>query len=126
MRTAVGSIPMGKLLEKTIALVVACAIALQAPLVGLAFSAHAGLDPFSIICASENSSDHNNIPGHQGGDCGNCILACGGASPVAVTDETIILIAVFPRHEHHVSWFEAPASSLRHQPCAARAPPIPA
>jgi hypothetical protein len=115
---------MARLLRKTVALIAAYAIAVQALLTGLTLAAHAGIDPFSVICSSTSSHDQGDVPGHHGTDCDKCVLACGGAPALATTPYAIFLIASFVDCEQPIAWLRAPASSAKHQPRAARAPPI--
>src|SRR5215468_5576836 len=102
---------MTRFLGKAAALVAVYAIVVQALLVGLALAAHAGFDPSSIICSSQNSSDDGGgTPDHRDIDCGACILACGASPAVAATSGTVIFIATSSVSELFVSWFLPPPS----------------
>ena len=126
VQTAVEFWAMTRFLRKTTALVAVYAIVVQALLVGLALAAHAGFDPSSIICSSQNSSDQDGggTPDHSDIDCGACILACGASPAVAVTSGTVVFLATSFVSDLLVRWLLPPTSSAKHQPHASRAPPI--
>ena len=117
---------MTRFLRKATALVAVYAIVVQALLLGLALAAHAGFDPSTIICSSQNSSDQEGggPPDHRDIDCGACILACGASPAVAATSGTVIFIATSFVSDVLVSWLLPPRSSAKYQPHASRAPPI--
>ena len=117
---------MTRFLRKATALVAVYAIVVQALLVGLALAGHAGFDPSSVICSSQNSSDKGGggTPDHSDIDCGACILACGASPAVAARSGTIIFIATSFVSDLLVSWLLPPRSSAKHRPHASRAPPI--
>jgi hypothetical protein len=115
---------MAPLLRKSVSLVAAYAIVLQGLFAGLAFAAHAGIDPSSVICASQYSPDRGDPPDRQDKNCDKCSLACGCASPGTLAPSAVVSIDTFLDTEHPILWFEAPAPLLKHQPRASRAPPF--
>ena len=117
---------MTRFLRKATALVAVYAIVVQALLLGLALAAHAGFDPSTIICSSQNSSDQEGggPPDHRDIDCGACILTCGASPAVAATSGTVIFLATSFVSDLFVSWLLPPPLSAKHQPHASRAPPI--
>jgi hypothetical protein len=117
---------MTRFLRKATALVAVYAIVVQALLVGLALAAHAGFDPTSVICSSQNSPDQGGggKPDHHDDDCEACILACGASPTTAATSGTVILIPPSFVSDLWISWLLPPPLSAKHQPHASRAPPI--
>src|SRR5262249_30405035 len=115
VQAAVGFWLMTRFLGKATALVAVYAIVVQALLVGLALAAHAGFDPSSIICSSQNSSDEGGggTPDHRDIACGACILACGASPAVAATSGTIIFIATSFVSDLMVRWLLPPPSSVK-------------
>ena len=115
----------GLLLRKTATLVVTYSIALQVLLAGLVVGAHASLDPFAAICASDGAGDHHAPPPQNGSDCGACPLACGaGSLAVMPSDAKLSLVLFADEVRLSAVWFEALPSPAKHQPQASRAPPI--
>jgi hypothetical protein len=113
---------MARALRSVVGLVAAYAIALQALLSGILTAEHASDDPFSIICASDDSDDSGGLPQHEGHDCGPCVLPCG-ANPALTLSSTVLPLAPVSATPRLTSEFEALPSTSRHQPQAARAPP---
>jgi hypothetical protein len=115
---------MGMLLRKSIAIVAAYAIVIQALWTGVAVAAHVTLDPFTVICSSQNSASHPDVPPHHDADCGLCIIGCQHASAVPVIFDHVIATRGVVPIEHAVAWLTAPLSRTRREPHASRAPPI--
>jgi hypothetical protein len=115
---------MVRSLRKTLALVAACAIAVQALLAGYFFAAHADFDPSTFVCSSSGSADHGNAPRHDGADCGGCALACAGAGAIAPPADIVLFIATSILKAHQALCFEAPPAPAKYRAQSPRAPPI--
>jgi hypothetical protein len=116
---------MAWLLRKSATLIAVYSIALQALLFGFASAGHFGLDPFAVICTSDDSGDHQPAPAQHRGDCDACLAACSG-SPALLPAHAAFAPVFFSPTPDRLAALSAPlALQPRHQPHASRAPPIP-
>src|ERR1700736_4678145 len=109
---------MPRLLQKAATLVVACSIALQVLLSGLALAGHSGFDPFAIICTSDSAGDHNGPLQPHGNDCITCHVACGGGSPVMPSGAKLSLVLFAGRVQSSELRIDPLPMPARHQPQA--------
>jgi hypothetical protein len=117
---------MPRLLRAGIALAASYAIVLQAMLLGLAATSHAGFDELASICSSDASGRSHDAPlPARGGECDSCPLACAAAPPAVVADGVEhSLIRYVERLQPFASGLEALPGRAAHRPHEARAPPL--
>jgi hypothetical protein len=96
---------------------------LQAMLLGVLTADHTVADLSSIICATDDAGDSGRLPQHEGHDCGACVLACAGGTPLPRSVATAWPVPTSSLVRLPTLWFEALPLPSRHKPQASRAPP---
>jgi hypothetical protein len=115
---------MPRSVRKVAALLVAYSIALQVLFLGFVLGEHAGSDPFAVSCTSDAASDHNVPLQQHGSDCSACPLACGGSPGVLPSSQKLGLMLFANQAPSLALWAKVPPLPAKHQPQAARAPPM--
>ena len=82
---------MAWLLRKSATLLAVYSIALQAMLWGFVPPGHFGLDPFAIVCTTD---EHQPTPAQLRGDCDACLAACSGSAALVPTIAMFSLLSL--------------------------------
>jgi hypothetical protein len=115
---------MAWLIQKSAALIAAYSIALQALVWGFVPPGDFGFDPFTIVCTTHNSGEHQPSPAQHRSNCDACLAVCS-SSPALVPASAVFLLFFFGDEPKHPAVLAEPLTlQPRHQPQESRAPPI--